>query len=181
MRSKVIKTLGLVAALVATVGMTVFAAESPSVKKVTATDANGNAVEVIVKDASQELPKDVLEKVMGSDYTATTEVAYLQDLEAEFSGTLTVNFPIAGVVESTKAQVLHYGEGGWEKVGTSVSKGVVTGKFESLSPVAVVVDKATLASDSSKSDKTSAGVGATVAVLGLAAATGLCGTKRKDK
>lgn len=178
MRSKVAKTLGLVAALVATVGMTVFAAPSPSAAKVTATDESGKAVVVTETQASQELKTETVKEVMGSEYTDTMEVAYLKDLSAVFTGTLTVNFPVAGVTASTKAQVLHFDGAKWEKVPTSVSTGVVTGKFKSLSPVAVVVDKATLASDASKSDKTSASATAAVAVLGLAAVAGLCGTKK---
>ncbi len=57
---------------------------------------------------------------------------------------LFVSFSFPGVTASTKAYVLHYGNGAWEVVPTTVVDGKVTGKFTSLSPVAIVVEKNTL-------------------------------------
>lgn len=65
-------------------------------------------------------------------------------VEVSEANPLFVSFSFPGVTASTKAYVLHYGNGAWEVVPTTVVDGKVTGKFTSLSPVAIVVEKNTL-------------------------------------
>ena len=94
---------------------------------------------------------------------------------------LTINFAMRGVTASTKVQILHYKADAseWEKIPTTVADGSATGVFNSLSPVAFVVDKTTL-STATTSPATSATSVSTVAVLGLAAAAAALALKKKS-
>lgn len=198
MRSRVAKTLGLVVAMVACVGMTVFAAPSPSattvVNKVSkAVDKDGNAVEVTIKDVPAEYADAVaevkteakLKELLGSEFTATTAVASVREISVP-EGTkfpVTITFEMNGVTSSSKVWVLHYDteKGAWEKVEATAGEGTISATFTSLSPVAFVVDKATLSSGAgTTSPKTSASAVSAVAVLGLAAVAGVCGLKKKS-
>lgn len=192
MRSRVAKTLGLVVALAACIGMTAFAAPSPSastqVTSASAKDKNGNAVQVTMTEVSSDLVADVtseatLKSVLGSDFNESMAVADVMEVSVP-EGTefpLDITFAIKGVTASTKAVVLHYVDGAWQKEATTVEVGAVTGKFNSLSPVAIVVDKTTLASGAgTTSPKTGATAVSAVAVLGLAAAVGAFGMKKRS-
>lgn len=198
MRSRVAKTLGLVVAMVACVGMTVFAAPSPSativVNKVSkAVDKSGNAVEVTIKDVPAEHAEAVaevkteakLKELLGSEFTATTAVAAVREISVP-EGTefpVTITFEMSGVTSSSKVWVLHYDteKGAWEKLEATAGEGTITATFSSLSPVAFVVDTDTLSSGAgTTSPKTSASAVSAVAVLGLSAVAGVCGLKKKS-
>lgn len=197
MKSRILKTVGLIAAMVSCIGMTVFAAPSPAASTVvtavnSATDASGNAVNVSI---SSEIPTkytqavaDIkteakLEEVLGSDFNANMTVADVKEVTAPEGATfpLTITFAMKGVTASTKVQILHYTGSEWEKISTTVGEGTVKGTFNSLSPVAFVVDKTTLSSTTgtTASPATSATTVSAVAVLGLAAAVTAFGLKKK--
>lgn len=65
-------------------------------------------------------------------------------VSAENPVSITFSFP--GVTANSNVYVLHYENGNWVVVPTTVGDGVVTGTFTSLSPVALVADKTTLKS-----------------------------------
>ena len=196
MKSRILKTVGLIAAMVSCIGMTAFAAPSPAASTVvtavsSATDTDGNAVNVSI---TSEIPAEYtqavadikteakLKEVIGSDFNANMTVAEVTAPEgAKFP--LKITFVMKGVTASSKVQILHYNRSAsaWEKIDTTVADGTVTGTFSSLSPVAFVVDKTTLtsATGTATSPATSATAVSAVAVLGLAAVAVAFGLKKK--
>lgn len=194
MKTRVLKTIGLVAAIASCIGMTVFAAPSPSGSTVvteveSATDANGNAIEATI---SSEIPAEyaeavaeikteaVLKEILGDDFNENMAVADVKEVTVP-EGTAfpaTLSFAMKGVTKDSKVQILHYTGTEWEKIETTVAEGTVKGTFNSLSPVAFVVDKTTLSSGAT-SPATSASAVSTVAVIGLAAVVAAFGLKKK--
>lgn len=65
-------------------------------------------------------------------------------VEVSEKNPLFVSFNFPGVTVNTKAFVCHFVNGKWAVEPTEVKDGLIVGKFTSLSPVAVVVDKTTL-------------------------------------
>lgn len=190
MKSRVAKTLGLVAALAACVGMTVFAAPSPSastpVTGASAVDASGNTVEVSMTEVPADVAasiqsEETLRVVLGDDFNENIVVADVMEVSVP-EGTafpIDITFEVPGVTSSTTAYVLHYVDGAWQTEPTTVGEGTVTGTFESLSPVAIALDKTTLSSGAGvTSPKTSASTVSVVAVIGLAAAAAAFGMKK---
>lgn len=199
MKSRILKTVGLIAAMVSCIGMTAFAAPSPAASTVvtavsSATDTDGNAVNVSI---TSEIPAgytqavaDIkteakLKEVIGSDFNANMTVADVKEVTAPEGAKfpLKITFAMKGVTASSKVQILHYDakKAAWEKIDTTVADGTVTGTFSSLSPVAFVVDKTTLTSvtGTATSPATSATAVSAVAVLGLAAVAVAFGLKKK--
>lgn len=191
MRNGMKKWCGFVmaAVMVCTMGMTAFAANSPTasgvVNKVSsAVDKNGNAVKVEIqaipeeyKEVAQEIKSiDKVKEVLGNQFVDGMEVVDVRDVvvvgdKAEFP--LTITFEVPGVLSTTKVAVLHYSDEkkAWEVVPSKAGKGTIEATFDSLSPVAFVVDKNTSASaagsDSVTSPKT--GEGMTASILGISA------------
>ncbi|HIW21122.1 MAG TPA: hypothetical protein H9887_03775 [Candidatus Dorea intestinavium] len=120
-----------------------------------ATDKNGNNVKLIVSSVPSQYADAVaevktaskLKELLGDAYVDTMEVVGVYDVsvegEAEFP--ITATFTISGVTKNTKVATLHYDttKGAWEKVASTAGDGTITATFNSLSPVAFVVDKAT--------------------------------------
>ena len=199
MKSRILKTVGLIAAMVSCIGMTAFAAPSPAASTVvtavsSATDTDGNAVNVSI---TSEIPPEYtqavadikteakLKEVIGSDFNANMTVADVKEVTAPEGAKfpLKITFVMKGVTASSKVKILHYNRSAsaWEKIDTTVADGTVTGTFSSLSPVAFVVDKTTLtsATGTATSPATSATAVSAVAVLGLAAVAAAFGLKKK--
>lgn len=88
----------------------------------------------------------VRNKVNTADISVVEAMELKPDAGVEVSAEnpLYVSFSVPGIIENTRAWVLHYGKNGWEVVPTTVVDGKVIGMFTSLSPVAIVVDKSTL-------------------------------------
>lgn len=194
MKSRVAKTAGLVLALAACVGMTVFAEPSPSastaITGAAAVDANGNTAEVIVSELPEEYAdaaaaiqtEETLREVMGDGFNENMVVVDVVDVttEGDVAFPLDITFEVAGVTSSTNAQVLHYVDEQWQKEPTTVGEGTVTATFESLSPVAIVIDRTTLASGAGvTSPQTSAVSVSAVALVGIAAAAAAVILKKK--
>lgn len=192
MKSRILKTISLVAATVLCVGMTAFAAPSPSAGVVVSdtpakvVDKNGNAVELTITDKVEaDVVADVkseatLKEVLGDSFNKNTTVAAVKEVTAP-AGTVfpvTITFKMNGVTKDSVVQILHYNGSVWEKIATTVGNGTVTGTFDSLSPVAFVVDKTTVGATTSPT--TSAAAVSSVAVLGLIAAAGAFGLKKKE-
>ena len=176
MKSRILKTVGLIAAMVSCIGMTAFAAPSPAASTVVtavsnATDTDGNAVNVSI---TSEIPPEYTQTVADVKEVTAPEGAKFP---------LKITFVMKGVTASSKVQILHYNRSAsaWEKIDTTVADGTVTGTFSSLSPVAFVVDKTTLtsATGTATSPATSATAVSAVAVLGLAAVAAAFGLKKK--
>ena len=96
MKSRILKTVGLIAAMVSCIGMTAFAAPSPAASTVvtavsSATDTDGNAVNVSI---TSEIPIEYtqavadikteakLKEVIGSDFNANMTVADVKEVTA---------------------------------------------------------------------------------------------------
>lgn len=198
MKSRILKTVGLIAAMVSCIGMTAFAAPSPAASTVvtavsSATDADGNAVNVSI---TSEIPAEYtqavadikteakLKEVLGSDFNANMTVADVKEVTAPEGAKfpLKITFAMKGVTASSKVQILHYNGSAWEKIDTTVADGTVTGTFSKLSPVAFVVDKTTLTSatgTATAASPSTATAASAVAVLGLAAVAAAFGLKKK--
>lgn len=208
---KMKKLLGVITAgvMVCAMGITTFAAGSPSssgvVQGVTnAVDKDGTAVRVEVQELSEEgktaaaqiQDEAGLKAVMGSEFEEGMELLDVQEAvvigdESLVVWPVTLTFSIPGVVPTTKIKVLHF-KGSWEVVPSKAGNGTVEATFESLSPVAFVVDKSTM-DTSTGTTGAAAGTGATSpktgessAVMGLGlvallAAGGAFGLSRKKR
>lgn len=193
MRNGMKKWCGFVmaAVMVCAMGMTAFAANSPTasgvVNKVpSAVDKNGNAVKVEIraipeeyKEVAQEIKNiDKVKEVLGNQFVEGMEVVDVRDVvvvgdKSKLEFPLTLTFEVPGVLSTTKVAVLHYSDEkkAWEVVPSKAGNGTIEATFDSLSPVAFVVDKNTSASaagsDSVTSPKT--GEGMTASILGISA------------
>ncbi|MFR3530290.1 MAG: hypothetical protein ACLTTZ_07235 [Lachnospiraceae bacterium] len=200
MKTRFLKTAAAVMAVVMCLGMTVFAAPSPSGSDFVvggisnAVDADGNDISGFLEvtelpdeyaDAAAQIrTAEGLQAAMGADYNENMIV--LDIVEARVVGDasqvkfpVTITFQVNGVTASTRGTILHYTGSEWEKIPTTMGEGTMTGTFASLSPVAFVVDKTTL-TGGTVSPKTSAQSAAAVALLGLLAATAACGMKKRS-
>lgn len=158
--------------LTLTMGMTAMAAPSPAVSGVVtsgiAVDKNGNKVDLVIEelpskyqDAVAELnSKEILKNLLGSAYVDGMTVIDVKEVRVEGQGItfpVTITFDVPGVISTTKVAVLHYNTDSsqWEAVPSKAGNGTIEATFDSLSPVAFVVDKNTMASSaSSTSPKT---------------------------
>lgn len=181
---------------------TAFAAGSPvasgTVNTVTkAVDKNGNAVNVKIqampeeyKAVAEEIKNvDNVKKVLGDAFVEGMSVVDVQDVVVDGNATfpLTITFKVPGVVSGTKVAVLHYDteKSAWEVVESKAGDGTITATFNSLSPVAFVVDKNTAAGakDGAKaSPKTGEGMAVpfvTTAAVILLIGAAVCFRKRE--
>lgn len=150
--------------LVLMMGFQAVAADSPSTDGIVtealqAVDKNGRSVEVDVQALPEEykhLAEEIkhvsaLKAVLGSAYVDGMEVIDVRDVVivgdtslVEFP--LTITFKVPGVLSTTKVAVLHYADGAWQVEPSKAGNGTITATFDSLSPVAFVVDKNTSSS-----------------------------------
>lgn len=191
---KIKRLAGFCAAAVLALSMSLgaFAAESPSAEGIVisgkTSDANGNAVQVTLQEVTDATAKaklddaDYLKQIVGDEYVEGMKVADMKDVSVP-DGTpmpVTIEFEVNGVNKNTKVVVLHYNGTEWEKVKVdAVDYRSVTATFDSLSPVAFILDKVdTTASVGSTSPKTGmsplvlmAAFGAVVCVAGAVVLT----------
>ena len=140
-------------------------ADVPEEKKVVYQEAVKNVTEKetakkVVKDAIAEVikPEEMADflKEFKTEYkdveelVEKVEVADVKDVHVEDPDSvewpLKITFEIPGVTSDSTVMVLHFEGEKWEKVpATILADGSVEAEFMSLSPVAFVVDKATLA------------------------------------
>lgn len=193
------KIFNVVMATVLTVamGVTVFAAKSPSASGVvtrnTGKDANGEEIYYTVEPVNDEYAsvaaeiktKEGLKAAMGSAYVEGMEVVdvcsiVLHGKEIAFPLTLTFNVP--GVVKGTKVAVLSYVNGIWQMLQCVAGDGTISVVFDSedqFEAVAFVVDKNTTAGESNTATNSKVspktGESTTLPVMLFAAATLLVG------
>lgn len=165
----------------------VFAQPSPEVSGVvtgvsTGTDANDNAIEATVGEVPAEYQaavdqvKDLtfVQNLLGDAFVEGMQVVDVKDVTVP-EGTVfpaTLSFNVTGVTADSTVAVLHYdtAAGAWEVVESKAGNGTITATFDSLSPVAFVVDgnAAAGASSQTSGSATSPKTGET-SVLSMAA------------
>ncbi len=153
---KIKRLAGICAAAVLALSMSLgaFAAESPSAEGIVisgkTSDADGNTVQVTLEEVTDTAAKamlddaDYLKQIIGDEYIEGMKVADMKDVSVP-DGTpmpVTIEFEVNGVNKNTKVVVLHYNGTEWEKVKVdAVDYRSVTATFDSLSPVAFILDK----------------------------------------
>lgn len=204
MRKKMIALMSA-AVLAATTVMTAFAAPSVTVSGVvsgvqSATDKNGSEVAIKVENVSEtdfteevtaveeikniENVKEVME-ASGVEFEEGMQVADIKNVIAP-EGTVfpvTITFNVEGVTAKSRVSVLHFdtAKGAWEVVESKAGERTITATFHSLSPVAFVVDKETVANGATSPQT---GEPITLALAGLAICAGAVGmgvTAKKRK
>lgn len=194
---KMKKLLAILSAAVMTVGMaaTVFAAPSPSVSGIVtgvvkAVDKNGADVKIIVesvdvltgaeKTAAEEI-KDIakVKEVMGSAFTEGMQVVDVKNVRAEgdVAFPVTVTFKVTGVTSASKVALLHYDveKGAWTVLEAKAGEGTIEATFDSLSPVAFVVEKDVTAAATGMTVSPKTGEPNVLAWAGVVAILGLAG------
>lgn len=194
-------SMALIAAL--SMSISAFAAPSPSTNGVVTsgqgTDANGNTVVATVAEvADPEIKKEVetketliavLEKILekGSNETVKAVLESVKQGKAEVAdikevsvpeGTpmpVTLTFDVNGIKTDSKVVILHHNGTEWENIpADKVADGKITATFDSLSPVAFVVEKnAQVTTAGTTSPKT--GTSPVIMILTAGAVIGLCG------
>lgn len=184
MRLKKLAGVILAGVMVCAMGMSALAAGSPSKVGATGTDKDGNSVNLVVEASTQAEPEAAtVKEVLGSSYVDTMKVVALQEVHVEGEGEVawpvTITFSVAGVNKDTKVAVLHWNGTEWENVAATAGEGTVAATFDSLSPVAIVVDSATmtLTSAGTGTGVTSPNTGesSVVFALGVVALVAACG------
>ena len=152
---KIKRLAGICAAVLAlSMSLGAFAAESPSAEGIVisgkTSDADGNTVQVTLEEVTDTAAKamlddaDYLKQIIGDEYIEGMKVADMKDVSVP-DGTpmpVTIEFEVNGVNKNTKVVVLHYNGTEWEKVKVdAVDYRSVTATFDSLSPVAFILDK----------------------------------------
>lgn len=185
--TKKILSVVLAGTLSIAMGITAFANPSPQKNAVVteytkAVDKDGNNVEIIIEDLTAEGEKaaklldnkETLKAIIGDNYVKGMEVIDVREVRVKGKATfpITITFKVPGVLSSTNVAVLHYENGAWKEEPSKAGKGTITATFNSLSPVAFVVDKNTAAS-STESPKT--GETPMVAVAGVVAVLAIAG------
>ena len=183
------KWMGIVVAgvMCMAMGMTALAAPSPSIQGVvqeivSSTDKNGNSVEVVIeeltaegKEAAAQLDNmDTVKELVGDAFVDGMKVLDIQEVHVGGDASLvewpvTLTFKVPGVNANTKVAVLHYDmeKAAWELVPCKAGNGTIEATFESLSPVAFVVDQNTMDAASTGS-ATSPQTGESAVVMGFA-------------
>ncbi|MBS6939657.1 MAG: LPXTG cell wall anchor domain-containing protein [Lachnospiraceae bacterium] len=190
MRLKKLVSAAAAAILALSMSLTAVAAPSPGVSGVVTVDSvnngvdgNGNKITATLgevpaeyQDAVAEVRKpETLKALLGSAYKDTMSVVDVRDVIVP-DGTVfpaTITFKVPGVTASTNVAVLHYDtdKKAWEVVDSKAGQGTITATFNSLSPVAFVVDKSTSASVTSPQT----GEHSMVVLLGAVAVVAACG------
>ena len=210
------KLVAVLCAAVMTVGMAVnvFAAPSPSASGVvtkveSATDANGNAVEIKIEtvsaaEAEQHFTEEekaavaeikeskekfeaIAKEVLGAKFEEGMELVDIRNLYvpegAEVTFPLTLTVKVTGVTKDSKVAVLHYTNGKWEDVNATAGDGTITFTVNSLSPFTFIVDADTAKNAGSTTSPATgeANTMAWVAIVAVAAAAGMVVTYRKKR
>ena len=188
MKSRILKTLAAVTAMVLCVGMTVFAAPSNEVTGAV-TDVTGG--EVGIKEPGSEyadiikevMTEEKLKELLGDDFNANMTILDIKEVyatgDAKFPAELT--FTVDGVTSSTNGFILVWDGTSWTKIAVKAGETILTGTFNSEGIFVFVADKTTLASGTATSPQTSASAASMAALVGLTSAAAAFGLKRKER
>lgn len=184
MKMKRLAALGVAVVMSLAMGLTAFAAPSPTVSGVvtsyaSAVDAQGNKINVKIEKVDSEYSAavselnsaDKLKSLLGDSYVEGMSVADVKEVSVDTDNfPVTIAFNVPGVTASTKVAVLHYNttDKAWEVVKSTAGDGTIEATFDSLSPVAFVVDKSAAAATTSPKTGESTMPVAMMAVLVLA-------------
>lgn len=209
------KLVAVLCAAVMTVGMAVnvFAAPSPSVSGTvtaieSATDANGNAVEIKIETVSEaeaeqhfteeektavadvkENFETIAKKVLGEKFEDGMKLVDIRNLYvpegANVTFPLTLTVKVTGVTKDSTVAVLHYNAEAktWEDVNATAGDGTITFTVNSLSPFAFIVD-ANTAKNAGSTTSPATGEANTmtwVAIVAVAAVAGMVVTYRRKR
>lgn len=209
------KLVAVLCAAVMTVGMAVnvFAAPSPSVSGTvtaieSATDANGNAVEIKIETVSEaeaeqhfteeektavadvkENFETIAKKVLGEKFEDGMKLVDIRNLYvpegANVTFPLTLTVKVTGVTKDSTVAVLYYNAETktWEDVNATAGDGTITFTVNSLSPFAFIVD-ANTAKNAGSTTSPATGEANTmtwVAIVAVAAAAGMVVTYRRKR
>lgn len=181
---KKILATALVMILALSFHFSVLAAPSPEeiVDVVTATDSNGNAIEITISATEKTISAAEVASVVGSE---TATVLSIQEVSVP-DGTqfpVTIEFSVIGVTSTTVVYVLHWNNetNEWEKINAVAGEGIVTCTFDSLSPVAFVVDDVINSENNSSQNYLLYIVGGIVVVVVLIGAVYALTRSKKDK
>lgn len=209
------KLVAVLCAAVMTVGMAVnvFAAPSPSVSGTvtaieSATDANGNAVEIKIETVSEaeaeqhfteeektavadvkENFETIAKKVLGEKFEDGMKLVDIRNLYvpegANVTFPLTLTVKVTGVTKDSTVAVLHYNAETktWEDVNATAGDGTITFTVNSLSPFAFIVD-ANTAKNAGSTTSPATGEANTmtwVAIAAVAAVAGMVVTYRRKR
>lgn len=182
--------------------MAAVAADSPEtdgiVRRVRdAVDGDGNAVKVDTQAVPEKykavvdaLDMNKVRELLGDDYVEGMKILDVRDVyvvgdEELVVWPVTISFEVPGVLATTNVGVLHYSEedAEWEKVPSLSGNKSITATFDSLSPVAFIVDPATAegVSDDDTSPKTGEASVAVAGVVAMLAVVVACGLGRKKE
>lgn len=147
MKLKKLAGVVLAGVMVCAMGMNALAAGSPEAKPDgSATDKNGNSVAVTITDTETVPSTADVKNVLGGSYVEGMEVVAVGEVTVP-EGTefpVTITFAYDGVNANTKVAVLNWRDGAWVSVPATAGENTVTATFDHLSPVALVVDAATM-------------------------------------
>ena len=209
------KLVAVLCAAVMTVGLAVnvFAAPSPSVSGTvtaieSATDANGNAVEIKIETVSEaeaeqhfteeektavadvkENFETIAKKVLGEKFEDGMKLVDIRNLYvpegANVTFPLTLTVKVTGVTKDSTVAVLHYNAETktWEDVNATAGDGTITFTVNSLSPFAFIVD-ANTAKNAGSTTSPATGEANTmtwVAIVAVAAVAGMVVTYRRKR
>ncbi|MCD8355068.1 MAG: hypothetical protein LUE11_00645 [Clostridia bacterium] len=163
---KVIVSIAAVA-MALTMSLSAFALPSPTVSGFvkgvsSAIDKDGTAVDIIVQTVAEAEPdftaaekkaieeiknEQKLREIMGSYWKNGMKLADIRDVKIKGDASLvtfpvTILFDVPGVTEKSNVAVLHFDTnvGEWEIVDSKAGDATIQAVFNSLSPVAFVVD-----------------------------------------
>lgn len=143
----------------------------------------------VVKNIIEELKKAIQEQFEEIKEEIKEEVKELEEIKEEnlelidvrevvINGDaskvefpLEITFEVPGVLETSKVAVLHYVDNAWQLEVSKPGKGTITATFDSLSPVAFVVDKTTTASSVTAPQT---GINDTLPIIAIVVATATC-------
>ena len=172
MRKKIFNVV-MATVLTVAMGVTAFAANSPTASGVvtanTGKDANGEEIYYTVEPVKAEYASavaeietvDGLKAALGSAYVDAMEVVdvrsiVLHEKEGGVAFPLTLTFSVPGVVKGTKVAILSYVNGIWQMLQCVAGDGTISAVFDSeaqFEAVAFVVDKNTTAGGGQTSGK----------------------------
>ena len=185
--------------------MTTIAYAAPSVQlenpKVSAVDADGNDVEIVVDyivDAASAGAAFVTIEQTDTAYNlvkatypgiAPENVRMISLMDVYIKGDaslikfpITLTFEVNSVESTTKAYVIHFEDNDWVILDSVAGDGTVSAEFDSLSPVSIFVDSSTLGVTDETAPNTGDSMLIYVMIIGMVACIGLiCIYRRKTE
>jgi hypothetical protein len=141
-------------AFAAALTLNVAAAPSPTgtgiVQTITVVDNNNNVIVITMKDAPKSVVtaaqnENTLKTILGSAYQEGMKVVAAKDVTvpADTKFPVTITFDVKGVNANTQGAFMHWNGKEFEMVPAVFGNGTMTGTFNSLSPIIIVLDGST--------------------------------------